>query len=602
MYLDQRGMVRACCQNAAHPLGSITERPLLEIWRGARAEELREAVAVGDLRLGCDFCAWQRDEGADATSFARTFDHLPAAGVSPPWPRQLELSLSNACNLQCVMCNGEWSSSIRTHREHLPPLPKVYTDRFFEELAEFLPHLQVVKFLGGEPFLGAESLRVMEMIAAMAPAVEVHVTTNGTQWSDRIERILRRLRVHVVVSLDGVNAATYEAIRIGSQLDDVLDNVQRFADHCRRSSTTFSLSHCLMTQNCSEFREFLELAERIDCSVFVNTVTEPNELSLYHLAPSELRRVVADLEAQDAAAQVGLSGVRQRVWSDQLDRLRHHLDRLESHSPPDYVAQRRHLGFAWLAPPERASRAASELDDSLEHTSAWVLDVDELGRLSGRRPVGEPSVGLGEAVAEAATLGSDLLAPLGHWDRGGGVDRHDLRSHRARLPGATEPVDVVVTTVAVRDGDGVVVGATVAVEEVRAFHLAASLADGAHRMAGYVVGGSGLLESLDGAVGEVLGVSADAAPRDLRSLERAVQDALGPIDGDDVDHGVADGIPHVIRRHRDGSGRVTVLHLFSEPTGTSTRVWVVRQPERPSNPVDPASAVRYSGDHTAGGG
>lgn len=142
----------------------------------------------------------------------------------------------------------------------------------------------------------------MEMIAAVAPAIEVHVTTNGTQWSDRIERILRRLRVHVVVSLDGVNAATYEAIRIGSRFCDVFDNVQRFADHRRRSSMTFSLSHCLMTQNCSEFREFLELAERIDCSVFVNTVTEPNELSRYDLAPSERRSVVAELEAQDAAA------------------------------------------------------------------------------------------------------------------------------------------------------------------------------------------------------------------------------------------------------------------------------------------------------------
>lgn len=180
------------------------------------------------------------------------------------------------------------------------------------------------------------------------------------------------------------------------------------------------------------------------------------------------------------------------------------------------MAQRRHLGFAWLASPERASRATSEFDDPLEHTSAWVLDVGELGRLSGLRPVGEPSVGLAEAVAEAATLGSELVAPLGDWDRGGGVDRHDLRSHRARLPGATEQVDVVVTTVAVRDGDGVVVCATVAVEEVRAFHLAATLAAGADRMAGYVVDGCGVLESLDGAVGEVLGVSATAAPRDLR--------------------------------------------------------------------------------------
>ena len=29
------------------------------------------------------------------------------------WPTMLELELSNLCNLECVMCNGELSSKIR---------------------------------------------------------------------------------------------------------------------------------------------------------------------------------------------------------------------------------------------------------------------------------------------------------------------------------------------------------------------------------------------------------------------------------------------------------------------------------------------------------
>ena len=47
-----------------------------------------------------------------------------------PLPMRLEFNIHNACNLQCVMCHGLASSSIRAHREGLPALANPYDETF----------------------------------------------------------------------------------------------------------------------------------------------------------------------------------------------------------------------------------------------------------------------------------------------------------------------------------------------------------------------------------------------------------------------------------------------------------------------------------------
>lgn len=322
MYLDQRGFVRACCVNDFHLLGNVTERPLVEIWRGEQAQILRRAMERHDLELGCDFCQWQVDAGRPELAFSRWYrDHQPA-DADPLWPRQLELALSNTCNLQCVMCDGEWSSSIRSQREGKAPLPAVYTDAFFDELADFLPHLQRVKFLGGEPFLAGETLRVMEMIVDTGLQTRCHVTTNGTHWTPRVEHILDMCPIDIAVSLDGATAETHERIRVGSSWSVVQANLDRFQEHAAARDTDVTVTYCLMTENWRELAAFCRLSDArgIDCAV--NTVTHPLRLSPYQLPVPQLEEIVTELGREDPA-----QFTRSRpTWEGELAKLRAHLD------------------------------------------------------------------------------------------------------------------------------------------------------------------------------------------------------------------------------------------------------------------------------------
>ncbi len=324
MYLDQRGQVRACCQNDFHLLGNVTRQRLLDIWRGPRAAELRRALAAHDLDLGCDFCQWPVAKGRPDLAFARWFDEFPVTSDDPPWPQQLELAVSNTCNLQCVMCDGEWSSSIRARREHLPPLPKAYDDAFFEDLTAFLPHLRKVKFLGGEPFLAAETLRVMDLLVEAGLRTDCHVTTNGTQWSPRVERILDRLPVGVSVSVDAATAETYQSIRVGSSWATLQANLDRFQARAEANGTYLGLTFCLMVPNWHEFFAFCRAADDRGLEAAVNTVRHPHHLSLYQLDADALTEVVDALEATERA-RGGELGASREVWTRELDRLRDQL-------------------------------------------------------------------------------------------------------------------------------------------------------------------------------------------------------------------------------------------------------------------------------------
>lgn len=304
-------------------LGNVRNAPLVDLWRGERADRLRRAMEAEDLSLGCDFCRWPIENRRPDLAFARWFADLPLT-AQPEWPAQLEFSVSNTCNLQCVMCNGEWSSSIRSQREGLAPLPKVYDDAFFDGLRDFLPHLEKVKFLGGEPFLAAETLRIMEMMVEAGATARCHVTTNGTQWSPRVERILEMLPIDISVSLDAATKATYEQIRIGSTWETARENLDRFRATAQRRGTHVSITMCLMTVNWHEFADFCLLADSLDISCDVNTVTQPTPLSLYHLPADELAEVVAGLEAADRE-HGDRFGWSRSTWKAELERLQRHL-------------------------------------------------------------------------------------------------------------------------------------------------------------------------------------------------------------------------------------------------------------------------------------
>ncbi|MBL8778950.1 MAG: radical SAM protein [Acidimicrobiales bacterium] len=408
LYLGPQGEVRACCANSNY-LGNIRVQRLTEIWDGVQQRELRRRLREGDFSHGCSYCAWEKDQGI--AMYARVYDTLRVRSAAPPFPTRIEFALTNACNLQCTMCNGENSSAIRIHREGRRPSPPAYGDEFFDDLATFIPHLDGASFVGGEPFLGAENFRAWDLFAEHNPGAEIGITTNGTQWSKRVEQVLETLAPGVTVSIDGMTKGTFESIRQGADFETVLTNLDRFVEYGRRSGKRVNISHCLMPDNYEEFGDLLLHAEERDVHVHVAVVTTPASQSLERLSRDQLHVVAASLDEQARRVLPRLGAHNAGVLEAQIRRIEVALAADGSVAPAPEIDAETIVGF-----PRRREGGEHGADEQV----AVAADGSQIDGVVGTLEVGANDIVLDCSPALAAWLEiepAELIGVhLGHLD------------------------------------------------------------------------------------------------------------------------------------------------------------------------------------------
>lgn len=460
LFLNPNGDVVPCARHLV-PLGNVTDRSLLEIWQGTRRRALRSALAAHDYSLGCENCGAEAVVEGTAASYAGFFDtragHLGEGPGADAWPRYIDFNLSNACNLQCLQCSGELSSAIRIHRERRAPLPSAYDDRFFEELRLFIPHLDQALFAGGEPFLAPENYRVWDLIAEMRPDLPITVTTNATQWSSRIGRVLDRLRFSFVISIDGIRHDTYAAIRHGGDLDVVLANIERFRRYAARVGTSVSLNHCLMVQNHHEFADLLLWAEDRDLDVTVSVVRAPSTCSLLSLPAGELATVHAGLLARDDEVR-GVLSRNLATWDAEVHRIGAWAASAAASPEGHCDLDRRVLLFRSVgAGPSDARSARVELAELAVGGLVLEMAVGLDGRIESVSPSASE---LGIAPADLVGRPFDAVetVAVGRWGPRSGFVTLRQDDDRADLAVRYGSTDVRICLVACRDGMGVATG------------------------------------------------------------------------------------------------------------------------------------------------
>ncbi len=355
-----------CCANQLYPLGRIGEDRLVDLWGGPRAQVLREALARWDLSVGCGSCRWHLEHGRMDPD-AAVYDRYPVIGADPAGPVAMTFALSNRCNLGCVMCTPELSSTLR-RRAGMAPLASPYDDAFYDDLAPFLPGLQYAKFLGGEPFLIPEHHRVWDLMDQVGGPARMQVTTNGTVWNDRVAWLLERFAFDVTISIDGADAASYEAIRTGGSFPAVAANVERFRAACEAAGTELRLCFCLMDGNADQLAPMVRWSERLGAALSVNVVSDLG-LALHDGPLHRLEAVRAAWAADEAAAPFGANG---DVWAAQVRQLDLVIAERRVGTPPP-ARQPLPASGAALHVPDASSLGAPAADITVERRrlSAW---------------------------------------------------------------------------------------------------------------------------------------------------------------------------------------------------------------------------------------
>ena len=284
------GRVSPCCYNRdmidCYPNNSISQ-----IWDGEIFSSYRRAIRRNELPSACETCERAIKNGEYDSVKINQYDYLKVSRLWKNKPRLIEMALSNKCNLECIMCTGTLSSSIRTNREKRAPSKSIFGQEFRKELIQFIPNLQEMVFAGGEPFLNPLYYDIWEDIIRLNPQCYISVITNGTIMNDKIKTLLEHGNFRINLSFDAMTKETYEAIRVNAKYEDTMANMKYFGDTLARQGKRLHIPICPLKINRFELPDLVNFCNGNQYSVnFVNVNWAP-KVAMYSMSSIELNEL-----------------------------------------------------------------------------------------------------------------------------------------------------------------------------------------------------------------------------------------------------------------------------------------------------------------------
>lgn len=321
-----QGNVYACTYNRNILVGEYPQDSIREIWFGEQLKKLQGYIAHNDLNYGCQHCKYfvekKKFTGLKPQSFDKYADYK-----KQHYPRVMEFELSNKCNLECIMCNGNTSSAIRQNQDKLPPLPMPYDDIFVEQLKEFIPYLKEAKFFGGEPFLIHSYFQIWDVMMEINPSIQIFVITNGTVLTEKVKELLDKGSFEIAVSIDSIRKERYEHIRKNANYENVMQNLDYFNAYCKSRGKTMSLSFTTQRANWDELPEVIEFCNKKGMTFFNSFLTAPFELSLIFLPSEKLDAIYSYLSIFELPENNALEKYNKQVYQDYLNYLLHYKEK-----------------------------------------------------------------------------------------------------------------------------------------------------------------------------------------------------------------------------------------------------------------------------------
>lgn len=294
MRFNHSGNVLACCFNRGNILGKFPEQSLEEIWFGSNVKKLQNAISKNDFSLGCQSCEKYITCGNREISGASQYDYLKLQKQYKKYPTMLDFELGSTCNFECIMCSGEYSTAIRANREKKSPYYSPYENNvelFVSQLIAFIPHLQEMRFIGGEPFLMKVYYGIWDKVIELNPNITLNVLTNGSILSKRVQTLLEKGNFKISVSIDSLVKKTYEEIRINGDFDKVMSNVSFFHKLMQERGHIMNFNLCVMRQNWQEIPDYFNYCNQNNIKVILHTVEFPVHCSLWNLPEEELKKI-----------------------------------------------------------------------------------------------------------------------------------------------------------------------------------------------------------------------------------------------------------------------------------------------------------------------
>jgi MoaA/NifB/PqqE/SkfB family radical SAM enzyme len=274
------GMANPCCYFDEEEQIVFSEKisadnSINDFWNGKRFINIRNDIANDTPLRGCHICYRDKDASMRVRSIRENINNrkylelvnstIANNGIAAYSPRRLELKPNNLCNLKCIMCNAYDSSQIEKELKELdetyngiktrggrfihatPGTPGVWegevgeytlpsimdldwasSGKFWKELEEMIPNLDVLSFAGGEPTLNPIVHKILQHCVDndYAKNITVFISSNFTNLNKKFFEMMPYFKkFELIASIDGIEQVQ-EYIRYPSNWDTIKKNFE----------------------------------------------------------------------------------------------------------------------------------------------------------------------------------------------------------------------------------------------------------------------------------------------------------------------------------------------------------------------------------------
>jgi pyruvate-formate lyase-activating enzyme len=227
---------QVCCRSA-EPVTKLKD--LKDFSTDPSYRRIRKSMLEGEmLENYCGGCYNGEKQGIVSARLSETTEWVYRLGIKNledlntiKKPALYDIRPSNKCNLTCRICSPDDSHLIEKEYKKLKLMMPIKTTVNIDkhqtnsfDLIEF-DNIKKLQVAGGEPTIMLEFFAFLEKcIATGNTDFEINVTTNGTNLSDRLKKLVKQFKdFSWVFSIDGYNELNYYS-RYPSDWSKIVDN------------------------------------------------------------------------------------------------------------------------------------------------------------------------------------------------------------------------------------------------------------------------------------------------------------------------------------------------------------------------------------------
>lgn len=321
--LDPDGRARPCCKYKVGDPTWQADVPKLpdvnigDLWNQEEFKNLRAQFLKNERPSGCKAC-WDeeaagipsmrltREQGGKEHPYATFYSHIPK-----PYPKSLDLKLSNLCNLKCRICtpflSSQWIKEIKdlkiTDMGAIESFTGNSREKFLANpnneviLKQWAPTIDYLEFYGGEPLMQQEHDKILEIIYNHGNPSEtgLYYNTNSTICKESLFTLWKPFKeVKINLSVDDIGER-FEYQRSNAKWQETLTNINLYKEYSKKHNVNMqvSLYTTVGILNVFYLKEFFETVNALGIETTLNLVHYPHHYSIVNL-PKSVKDIIRD--------------------------------------------------------------------------------------------------------------------------------------------------------------------------------------------------------------------------------------------------------------------------------------------------------------------